>query len=423
MNKISKKAEKFKRKISPVREIMSHADPEYIRKLGIKPDELISFAGGWVNHKAPEQLRKAYEFIVSDPESFHLSGRYSPTLGDLEFKKAVCKFENELYGMNISEKQIAVGTGSTQLAMNLFTVLLDPGDKILLLDPSYCNYPTQIITGIPDVEILRFSVIDEKKWEYVADEKIKEFSKYILDNKPKIVLLVSPDNPTSKVLSDKFLEASKDAVRKVGGYIIIDFAYKELVFKDDYPSYFSWSPDENFITIRSNSKWCRGLGRRLGWVEAPEFIVEAMESIQSSSVLCPDTLHQMALTKFINESIENGTLVDYVKETKKLYKNTAEKTIELLRKNLHFQIMIPDGGLYVWINVDLDGTKFVENALKKTGVLFVPGWGFGRTGRKAIRMCFGPLVERIDKIEEGIVRVAKHLKDIVPLTQGVSIEQ
>jgi len=423
MGKISKKAEKFKRKISPVRQIMNHADPNYIRKLGINPDELISMAGGWVNHKAPEELRNAYEFIISDPKLFHSSGRYSPILGDAEFKKAICKFENELYGMNISEKQIAVGTGSTQLAANLFSVLLDPGDKILLLDPSYCNYPTQILTSVPDAEILRFSVIDEKKWEYIADEKIKEFTKFILDNKPKVVLLVSPDNPTSKVLSDKFLEASKEAVREVGGYIIVDFAYKELVFNDDHPSYFSWSPDENFIAIRSNSKWCRSLGRRLGWIEAPEFIIEAMQSIQSSSILCPDMLHQMALTKFINDSIENHTLMDYIKETKKLYKNTAEKTIELLRKNLDFKIMIPDGGLYVWINVDLDGTKFVENALKKSGVLFVPGWGFGRTGRKAIRLSFGPLVEDIDKIEEGIVRVAKHLKDIIPITQGVLIER
>lgn len=413
MNKISKKAKKFKRKISPVRQIMSHADPDYIRKLGIKPEELISMAGGWVNHKAPEGLRKAYEFLVSDPELFHVTGKYSPTLGDIEFKKAVCKFENKLYEMNISEKQIAVGSGSTQLAMNLFSVLLDPGDKILLLDPSYCNYPTQIITGMPDVKILRFSVVNEKKWEYVADEKIKEFSKYILDEKPKVVLLVSPDNPTSKVLSEKFMEATMNAVRKIGGYVVIDFAYKELVFNNDYPSYFSWSPDENFISLRSNSKWCRSLGRRLGWLEAPEFIVEAMESIQSSSVLCPDTLHQMAFTKFINDSIENGSLVDYVKKTKKLYKNTAEKTVKLLKKNFDFQIMTPDGGLYVWMNVEMNSTKFVEYTLKKTGVLFVPGWGFGNTGRNAIRLSFGPLVEDFDKIEEGLERVAKNLNDII----------
>jgi aspartate aminotransferase len=409
-NNISKKAKQFKRNISPVREIMNYANPDYIRKLGINPEDLISFAGGWVNHKAPEKLREAYESIVSDPRLFHLTGGYSPTLGETEFKKAVCKFENELYGMDISEKQIVVGLGSTQLVMELFTVLLDPGDKILLLDPSYCNYPPQIITEIPDVEILRFSVINEKKWEFVADDKISEFTEYILDKKPKVVLLVSPDNPTSKVLSDEFVQATLDSVKKIGGYLIIDFAYKELVFNNEYPSYFSWSPNENFISLRSNSKWCRGLGRRLGWVEAPEFLVKYMESIQTSSVLCPDTMHQMALTKFINDSIESNTLIDYVKKTTELYKNAAEKTVEILEKKIGYNIIMPDGGLYIFMKVDMDGSKFVEDALKKTGVLFIPGRGFGRTGINAIRLSFGPLVEDIDKIEEGIEKVAIHLK-------------
>ena len=131
----------------------------------------------------------------------------------------------------------------------------------------------------------------------------------------------------------------------------------------------------------------------------------------------------MALTKFINESIENNILKNYVKKTREMYRDTAEKTVDILKKNLDFPLIVPDGGLYVWINVDIDSTKFVEDTLKKTGVLFVPGWGFGRTGRKAIRLSFGPLVEDIDKIEEGVQRVYEHLKDIIPPSQGVSIEQ
>lgn len=413
MAKVSKKAEKFKRKISPVRQIMSFADSEYIQSLGVNPDELISMAGGWVNHKSPEELREAYEEIVSNQQLFHKSGKYSATFGDIDFKKAICKFEKKLYGMEISEKQIAAGSGSTQLAMNLFLTILDPGDKILLLDPYYCNFPTQLITGIPDVKILSFSVIDEKNWKYIADEKIEEFSKYILDNKPKVILLTSPDNPTSKILSDKFMEAAIKAAKKIDSFLVVDFAYKELIFDEKYPSYFSWAPNENFVAIRSNSKWCRGLGRRLGWIEAPEFVIEAMESLQNSTSLCPDTLHQMAFTKFIEISIEKNTLTKYVKETRELYKNAAKSTSALIKKQFNFPIIEPDGGMYFFIKVNTDGTKFVENALKKAGVLFVPGWGFGRNGINAIRLSFGPLVEDIHKIEEGLKRVAKHLDEII----------
>ena len=316
--------------------------------------------------------------------------------------------------MEINEKQISVGLGSTQLTNDLFSVLLDPGDKILLLDPSYCNYPAQLVNGIDNIEILRFSVINEDSWEFTADNKIEEFSNYILKNKPKIVLLVSPDNPTSKVLSHEFVQATLNAVKEINSFLIIDFAYKELVYDDVNPKYFSWSPSDNFISLRTNSKWCRSLGRRIGWVEAPEFIIESMEFIQSSTVLSPDKLHQMAFGKFINDSIDDGSLDSYIQNTRKLYKNASEKTAELIQKHLGFPIIKPDGGLYIFMDVKTNSAKFVETILTKTGILFIPGWGFGRTGKNAVRLSFGPLVEQIDKIEQGIIKISNYLNESKP---------
>ena len=316
--------------------------------------------------------------------------------------------------MELDEKQIAVGLGSTQLTNDLFSVLLDPGDKILLLDPSYCNYQAQLVNVIPDIEIKHFSVIDEEKWEFNADNKIEEFSNYILQNKPKIVMLVSPDNPTSKILSQEFVQAALDAVKEIDSYLIMDFAYKELVYNNVHPEYFSWSPSDNFISLRTNSKWCRSLGRRIGWIEAPEDVVEAMEFVQSSTILSPDKLHQMAFGKFINESIEDGSLNIYLEKTRKLYKNAAEKTVEIIKKHLDFPVIQPDGGLYVFMDVKTNSAKFVETILRNTGVLVIPGWGFGRTGTNAVRVSFGPLVDKIDKIEQGIMKISKYLKETQP---------
>jgi len=413
-NRLSKRINLFKNEPSPIKAIMNYGDPQYIQKSGINPDDLISFAGGWSNHAAPENLRKAYESILSDPKLFHFSGSYSTSIGDKEFRNALCKFEKHLYDMDINEKQIAVGLGSTQLTNDLFSVLLDPDDKVLLLDPSYSNYPEQLSRGNGVVSILRFSVIDEDKWEYIADQKTEEFCKYILKNKPKIVLLVSPDNPTSKVLSQEFVQAVLDSVKKIDGYLIIDFAYKELVYEKTVPDYFSWAPNENFISLRTNSKWCRSLGRRIGWIEAPEFVIEAMEDMQSCTILSPDKLHQMAFGKFITTSIEDGSLDVYLKKIRNLYKNTAEKTAEIIQKYLDFPIIQPEGGLYIFMKVNTDSTEFVETVLTKTGVLFIPGQGFGTTGKNAVRVSFGPLVEEIDKIEQGIIKTAKYLNKTKP---------
>ena len=407
--KQSKKMEYFSKNPSHIKELMIFGDPEYIQKFGVNPEELISFAGGWSNHSAPEGLRDAYDFIISDQDRFHQSGNYSTSIGDRELRKMICKFENHLYGMNIHEKQIAIGLGSTQITNDLFSILLDPKDKILLLDPTYSNYPTQLTNAVEDIEQLRFSVIDEENWEFIADNKIEEFSEFILKHKPKIVLLVSPDNPTSKILSQSFVEAALDSVKKIGSYLIIDFAYKELVFEKKLPEYFSWGPSDNFISLRTNSKWCRSLGRRIGWIEASESIIEYMGEMQNSSILSPDKLHQMAFEKFLKDSIDDGSLDQYLESTRKLYKETSEKTIEFIRKYLKFPIIIPDGGLYVFMNIKTDSGDFVKKILTEKGVLLTPGWGFGKTGNNAVRFSFGPLVNEINKIEIGIRKIGEAL--------------
>lgn len=409
--KISAKAEKFKRSISPVKQIMIYADPSYVKNFGINPKELISFAGGWVNHKAPAELRDSYFDIIKDGKQFHISGGYPPTLGTSECKQAIVDFENHIYGIDqLEPSQIAIGLGSTQLASDLFQVLMDPGDKIMLLDPSYCNYPTQIVSGFLNVKILRFPVLDENSWKFIADEKISEVHQYILKNKPKVILLISPDNPTSKVLSDQFVEATLSAVTEIGSFLVIDYAYKELVFDMVYPDYFSWEPNDNYIALRSNSKWGRGLGRRLGWIEAPQYIIEALESIMGSTILCPDMLHQMVFTNYIKTAINNKTLIPYLKKTNEQYKLAAQHTVECIQNNLELPFTEPQGGLYTFVKVVSDGAKFVDEVLKKVGVLLVPGWGFGRTGRNAVRICYGPLVNDLKKISSGIEKIANYLR-------------
>lgn len=408
--KVSIKATKFKRSISPVRQIMSYADSNYIKSIGINPQNLISYAGGWVNHNAPEELRDSYQDIIKDDKLFQKSGGYPHTLGNFEFKQAIIEFEKHIYGMDSLEVcQIAVGLGSTQLAMSLFEALLDPGDKILLLDPSYCNYPTQIVTSILNAKILRFPILNENTWEYNADSKSDEFYQFILKNNPKIILLISPDNPTSKILTNKFIQSALEAATEIGSFLVVDYAYKEIVFDNAYPKYYSWGPTDNYISIRSNSKWCRGLGRRLGWIEAPQFVIDSLESIQSSLVLCPDMLHQMAMTNFIHTAIKDNKLIPYLKESNKQYKIAAQHTIASIKNNLGFPVLEPEGGIYTCMKVGMDGGKFVENVLKETGVLLVPGWGFGRTLKGAVRISYGPLVNDLEKINLGFKRIANYL--------------
>ena len=84
---------------SPIRQIMKMAERQNILAIGLNPDDVISFGGGWVNHPAPDEFRQAYQDIVKDPALFHKSGGYTATLGDLECREQIARFDAHLFGV------------------------------------------------------------------------------------------------------------------------------------------------------------------------------------------------------------------------------------------------------------------------------------------------------------------------------------
>jgi aspartate/methionine/tyrosine aminotransferase len=403
---LSKSVNTFRCTKSPVREIMDLANPQFFKQAGLDPADVISFSGGWVNHAAPTPLREAFAEIIRDEKRFHASGGYSPTIGLPECRSAIADYERHLFGegIKLAPENIAVGCNSTQLTSNLMQIMLSPGDKLLLPDPAYCNYPSQVST-LAGVNLIRFPVLDTAGWRFVADERIGEFAQCIRWEKPKMILLCAPDNPTSQIPSNAFVRAALEAAQDVGAFLVIDFAYKELVWSDPVPEYFGWGPTENFMSIHSNSKWCRGLGRRLGWVEGPVEIIEALEAVQGSSILCPDSLHQMALADYIKNGIAANTIKPYVRQTAKLYEAAARRTVQAINDHLHLPCLIPQGGLYTVIKTGMESSEFTRWVLEKTGVIVVPGWGFGDTLKQAVRVSYGPLVLDLEKIEIAMKKV------------------
>lgn len=407
-------ADSFKNGVtsSPIRRIMEMASPANLVKMGLNSDDVISFAGGWVNHEAPEELRQEYIDIASDRNLFHKTGAYSPSDGSPELKKALLDFNAQFFGSHSSsEENIIIGANSTQLTFSLFKVLLNPDDKLVLLDPAYANYPEQVQNALNTKNIVTFPVFDAEKWAFAEDEQklAADFELFMERERPKLILFSSPDNPTGKMLPDFFVKKMLDSALQHDCYVAIDFAYNTFIYGNGLPAYFSYSQTQfpNLIKIYSNSKWCRGLGRRLGWLEASENIVQALKVVQQSVVLCPDTIHQMTLTNYINKGLKDGSLKEYIDRINEDYKSAAEFLCYCIEKYLSSRFTVPEGGLYSVVDVGMDGDAFVENVLKKTGVIFVPGGGFGDSLKNGIRISFGPLVYDKAKIEEGFRRVAK----------------
>jgi aspartate/methionine/tyrosine aminotransferase len=401
---------------SPIRQIMKMAERQNIVAMGLDPAQVISFGGGWVNHEAPEEFRKAYASVVADAELFHKSGAYTATLGDMECREQIARFEEHLFGVaKLGPQNIAIGLGSTQLTHDLFRTLLDPGDTVMLLDPTYANYEGQIAFAVPGVKVVRLRVLDPQSWSYLPESDpegtAREFARLFDLHRPRLVMFGAPDNPTSQVLPQSLADAMLARTSEAGAWLAIDFAYKCQYFQAP-PPYYAWSPADhpNVVGIHSNSKWARGLGRRLGWIEAHPSVVDAIERVQQCSILCPDTLSQMTMARYLQAAIPSGSLRRYVEYANALYKKAADVTLAAIDTHLRRPRLKPAGGLYTVVDIGTNAEEFVPRALKATGVLVVPGAGFGASLTNGVRISFGPLVRDTAKIEEGLARLGTYVR-------------
>lgn len=401
---------------SPIRSIMALADRDNIIALGLDPDDVISFAGGWVNHEAPEPMRAAYERIARDAAEFHRLGGYGPTAGLPELREALARLEAEIYGTeSIVPANVIVGQSSTQLTYCLFTALLEPGDTLLTFDPAYANYEPQLAVLSDRIDIVKVPVLDTDTWRYFddVDAVVGRIEAALAEHRPKLLLFSSPDNPTGAIVPDAAFYAILAAARRHGCMVAVDYAYRAQYFAGERPAHFATDPaaHDHVIAIHSNSKWCRGLGRRLGWVIARADIVEALELVQQSVILCPDTVHQAALASYLDTALADGSLADYLEQSRRRYADAARHLSGCIDEYLGFRHVAPEGGLYTVVDVGTDADPFVRRVLAATGVVLVPGAGFGTTLQRAVRVSFGPLVNDPERVAEGLRRVRDFLAD------------
>jgi aminotransferase len=401
---------------SPIRQIMKMAERQNILAMGLNPDDVISFGGGWVNHPAPEEFRKAYIEVASDPALFHQSGGYTATLGEMECREQIARFEAHLFGVpRLGPEHIAIGMGSTQLTHDLFRTLIDPGDTVMLLDPTYANYEGQLLHAVPGVKIVRFRVLDPRTWAYLpvedAERTVADFHRFFDAHRPRLVLFGAPDNPTSQILPQSLADAMLARTSDADAWLAIDFAYKSQCYQTP-PAYYAWSPADhpNLVGIHSNSKWGRALGRRFGWVEADPRVIQGLEGVLQCSILCPDTLSQLTMARYVRTAIADGSLSAYVDHANGLYREAARVTVEAVDEFLGRPRLVPAGGLYTVVDIGMNADEFVPKALKATGILVIPGRGFGPSLVNGVRLSFGPLVMATERIREGLARLGSWMR-------------
>lgn len=290
------------------------------------------------------------------------------------------------------DNEIIVTSGAQEAMVVTLQTLLDPGDEVILASPHYMAYPANILLagGTP----VLVPTTEEQGFQLIA----KDIERAITP-KTKLVVLVSPNNPTAGVLTRETMEQIAEVVQTNNLLAISDELYEKVVYDGFEPVSFASLPDmrERTVTINGFSKAYSMTGLRVGYMAGPvEYIKGALEP-RHSLTICAATPSQYAALAALEGSQEflDEMLTEYTKRRAMM----AEAFDEL-----GITYGPPLGGFYFFANIRATGIssyEFCERALLDKGLLFLPGSLFGDVGEGYIRI--GYLAPR-DELDEALHR-------------------
>lgn len=317
---------------------------------------------------------------------------YTYSLGMPQLREAISQDYLQRDGLSIPIDRIAVTTGGSGGLLLVMAALLNPGDEVLIPDPSYpCN--RQFVSAVGGV-VKTIAVDGSTNFQPTAEQVRNAWS-----GRTKAVLVASPANPTGTMLTEQEASALAQVAREKGGVLIVDEIYQRLVFDSSPRSLLSIG--EDIVSINSFSKTYSMTGWRLGWVVAPPVMMPALERLSQHLFISPSALAQKAaVAAFAPESFE-------VAQTyRQKFKAQGHYLLSELEK-LGFVIPAwPKGAFYGYCDVSRftqDSFQFCFDLCDQAGVLMTPGRDFGEhQASQFVRVSY---TKPVDLLEEGVRRV------------------
>ncbi len=360
-------------------------------------------------------LERAFEMEVKGREIFHLEvgepdfptpppvnkrayrameegfTHYTHSLGIRELRETISEYYSKRYRVDISPSNIVISSGSSPLLFMVFSALLDPGDEVIITDPSYPCYANvvEFIGGI----VRRIPIRREDNFQLDVD-RVKK----LIGKRTKAIVLASPSNPTGVTVDDRVFEE----LSSIGVTIISDEIYHGLVYEGSERSVLEFT--DNAVVINGFSKRFAMTGWRLGYMIAPEDLVGAIQRIHQNILISAGSFVQWGGVAALKDCLS------YAEDMKKSFDERRKLTLSLLEDegiNVGYR---PVGAFYVYLDlgdyID-DSYQFSLSLLNEKGVAVTPGIDFGPSGKKFIRISYATSK---DNIEKGIKLLADYLR-------------
>ena len=361
---------------------------------------VISYAAGEPDFSTPAHIVDAALAAVKDPKNY----RYTPAAGLPELKQAIADKTKRDSGWAVDPSQVIVTNGGKQAVYQAFATLLDPGDEVLVPTPYWTTYPEAIkLAGGKQVDV--FAGADQN---YLVTVDQLEAAR---TDKTKVLLFVSPSNPTGAVYSPEQTKAIGEWADKHGLWVIADEIYQNLTYDglkavsivDAVPAL-----QDRTILVNGVAKTYAMTGWRRGWMVGPADAIKAAANLQSHLSSNVSNISQRAAIAALTGPQEP------VEEMREAFDRRRKLIVEELRKIPGFEVPMPEGAFYVYCDVTgllnkewggvtpTNSLELADLILDQAEVAAVPGEAFGPSGYLRFSYALGDA-----QLLEGVQRLQK----------------
>ena len=384
---------------NPLSKKVVEIQPSGIRKffdiVSEMPDA-ISLGVGEPDFDTPWRIREEGIYTLEKGKTF-----YTSNSGLKDLKIEICKYlkrkVNVEYNFN---NEVIVTVGGSEGIDIALRAMLDPGDEVLIPQPSYVSYlPCTILAdGVP----VTIPLQEKNEFKLTAEELEASITP-----KTKVLVMPFPNNPTGSIMTKEDLEPIVEVVKKYDLFVISDEIYSELSYDGEHVSIAAFEGmKERTILINGFSKGFAMTGWRLGYACGPKEIIEQMVKIHQFAIMCAPTNSQYAAVEALR------SCDDEVQEMREAY-NQRRRFLMNEFKRLHIQCFEPFGAFYVFPCIKefgMTSEEFAMRFLEEEKVAVVPGTAFGDCGEGFLRISYAYSIEELKVAFERLERFITRLR-------------
>lgn len=362
---------------------------------------VISLGIGEPDFITPEPIRRAGIDSLAVGKT-----KYTSNLGLTKLRNEIAAYYKRRFNVDYDgAKNILVTVGGSEALDLCFRVLLEPGDEVLVSEPSYVCYSP--LTSISDGVYIPIVTREEDGFR-ITPEALEK----VVTPKSKLLVLTYPNNPTGGIMERNDLEAIAEVIKDTDIIVLSDEIYGEFTYGGKHHVSMAEIPSmkERTVIINGFSKAYAMTGWRLGYAIGPEPLIAAITKMHQHAIMSAPTTAQYAAITALRECDR------HVDEMRRIYDSRRRLVVDgFNRIGLH--TFEPEGAFYCFPcikSTGLSSDKFCERLLRDQNIAVIPGTAFGDCGEGYVRVsyCYSTehLTEALRRIEIFVNKVKKEQK-------------